>query len=69
MAELKQTSEISYYQGWYGALVLKNGLKECGDLPLIEGTLADAKKLYPEIGAVYEIRSDAEGVNCFIMGP
>ena len=60
MAELKQLSSISVYQGWYGTCP-ETGDNECADFPLIEGELADAIKLYDEILAVYEIRSDAEG--------
>ena len=60
MAELKQLSSITFYQGWYGTCP-ETGDNECADFPLIEGELADAIKLYDEILAVYEIRSDAEG--------
>ena len=60
MAELKQLSSITFYQGWYGTCS-ETGDNECADFPLIEGELADAIKLYDEILAVYEIRSDAEG--------
>ena len=58
MANLKQTSEISYYQGWYGTCTDSD---ECVELPLIAGTGSSSTKIYPEIHKIYEIRNDAKG--------
>ena len=59
MANLKQTSGLSYYQGWYGTCTNSD---ECIDLPLIQGTGASSAKIYPEIHKIYEIRNDTKGV-------
>ena len=61
MAELKQLSSITFYQGWYGTCP-ETGDNECADFPLIEGELADAIKLYPEIKLIYEVKDGANGL-------
>ena len=59
MAKLQQQSGLTYYQGWYG---LCNGSDDdCADFPLVSGSLAQAKKIYPAINKIYEVRGDSLG--------
>ena len=60
MATLNQkTDGVTFYQGWYG--LCNDSNEECVNFPLVEGTLANAKKLYPEILKIYEVRGDSLG--------
>tara|TARA_B100002019_G_C21255507_1_gene593594 strand:- start:1177 stop:1953 length:777 start_codon:yes stop_codon:yes gene_type:complete len=60
MAILSQkTDGVTFYQGWYG--LCNDSNEECNNFPLVEGTLANAKKLYPEILKIYEVRGDSLG--------
>lgn len=57
MAILQQKNATTFYQGWYG--LCTDGNEECNDFPLVEGSLAAAKKIYPQILKVYEMRGDS----------
>ena len=59
MAILEQKSGLTYYQGWYG--LCDGSSTECVDFPLVDGTGQAAKKIYPPIYKIYEVRGDSLG--------
>lgn len=59
MAKLQQQSGLTYYQGWYG--LCSGSDDDCSDFPLVSGSLGQAKKLYPAINKIYEVRGDSLG--------
>ena len=60
MIKLNQNLDnLTFHQGWYG--ICAETEEECADFNLISGTGASAVKLYSQIHAIYEIRSDSFG--------
>ena len=60
MARLNQNSDnLTFHQGWYG--ICAETEEECADFNLINGEGVTSTKLYSQIHAIFEVRSDSFG--------
>ena len=59
MAILKQKSNVTYYQGWYG--LCKNDNASCEAFPLISGSGMSSAYIHDSIDKIYEVSDNAEG--------
>ena len=58
MAILKQKSNVTYYQGWYG--LCKDDNTQCEAFPLISGSGMSSAYIHDSIDKIYEVSDNAE---------